>query len=215
MLFLILEGSLAKVSVVCEMCGTDYLVPQYRAEKTRFCGKICRSSWVAQNFLNKGPKPWAAKNLDGHRHKSTSRFAKGHEPWNKDLKGIHLSPESEFKAGRVGEKHLPVGAITVRTHRGVDRRFIKTSEPNVWVPYARYVWEKEFGEIPDSWVVHHKDRDTLNDEIGNLQAMSREDHAREHYGELREAMSRVDEASRQPDMFVSAPVAAAKQEELF
>lgn len=206
---------MAKVSVVCEMCGTDYLVPQYRAEKTRFCGKICRSSWVAQNFLNKGPKPWAAKNLDGHRHKSTSRFTKGHKPWNKDLKGIHLSPDTEFKSGRVGEKHMPVGYLTVRTHRGVDRRFIKTEEPNIWVPYARYVWENEVGEIPENWIVHHKDRDTLNDNIENLQAMSREDHMIEHYGELRESMARVDEATRQPDMFVSAPVQAATQEELF
>ena len=26
-------------------------------------------------------------------------FKKGHIPWNKDLKGIHLSPKSEFKKG--------------------------------------------------------------------------------------------------------------------
>lgn len=26
-------------------------------------------------------------------------FSKGHKPWNKGLKGIHLSPETEFKPG--------------------------------------------------------------------------------------------------------------------
>ncbi len=28
-------------------------------------------------------------------------FRKRQKPWNKDLKGIHLSPESEFKKGMI------------------------------------------------------------------------------------------------------------------
>ena len=32
-------------------------------------------------------------------------FKKGHKPWNKNLKGIHLSPKTEFKKGRKDEKH--------------------------------------------------------------------------------------------------------------
>lgn len=36
--------------------------------------------------------------MSGVRSGNT-RFKQGHRPWNKDLKGIHLSPHSEFKKG--------------------------------------------------------------------------------------------------------------------
>lgn len=32
--------------------------------------------------------------------KNSAHFNKGHKPWNKNLKGIHLSPESEWKKGQ-------------------------------------------------------------------------------------------------------------------
>jgi hypothetical protein len=35
----------------------------------------------------------------------TYRFPIGHKPWNKGIKGLHLSPETEFKKGRKDEKH--------------------------------------------------------------------------------------------------------------
>lgn len=175
---------MAKVSKTCETCGIYYCVPKYRESKSRFCSMSCRSSWIASQYLNKGEKPWASANLDGHRHKSSSRFVNGNEPWNKGVKGIHLSPETEFKKGRDSEKYMPLLSVTVRDCKGVNRRFIKISEPNVWEPYARYVWRNEKGDIPDDWVVHHKDRDTMNDEICNLQAMSREDHMEEHRSEF-------------------------------
>lgn len=34
-----------------------------------------------------------------HENSKAKRFGKGHIPWNKGLKGIHLSPTSEFKRG--------------------------------------------------------------------------------------------------------------------
>lgn len=34
-----------------------------------------------------------------------NQYSKGRIPWNKNLKGIHLSPKSEFKKGRKDEKH--------------------------------------------------------------------------------------------------------------
>ena len=35
----------------------------------------------------------------------TYRFPKGSTPWNKGKKGIHLSPDTEFKKGRKDERH--------------------------------------------------------------------------------------------------------------
>ena len=58
----------------CEECGRGYWVKPYRRAKSRFCSFECGGRFRARETLNVGPKPWAAKNLDGHRHKSPSRF---------------------------------------------------------------------------------------------------------------------------------------------
>jgi hypothetical protein len=44
------------------------------------------------------------------------KFFKGQIPWNKDLKGIHLSPETEFKKGYngwLGRKHKPESILKI------------------------------------------------------------------------------------------------------
>ncbi len=164
---------------LCQACGIFYRVPQYRISKSRYCSKVCHSSAVAKKYLNTGPKPWAAKNLDGHRHKSTSRFPVGHKPWNKDLRGIHLSPDTEFKAGRDSEQKLPDGKITIRVDKaGRLRAWLKVS--GEWLMRARVVYAAKHGEIPSGMVVHHIDRNTLNDRPDNLAAMTRAEHINEH-----------------------------------
>ena len=121
--------------------------------------------------------------------KNRSHFQKGHEPWNKGLKGIHLSPETQFKKGCESNRKLPVGSVTVR-HRKREanpRAWVKIAEPNVWRERAKVNWERANGPIPRGMVVHHIDRDPLNDSPENLQCMSRADHMREHADDLREA----------------------------
>lgn len=173
---------------VCETCGAEYTVPHYRQGKSRFCGKSCRSKWIGQQEHNKKPKPWAAKNLDGYRDRSGSRFKPGVAPWNKGLKGIHLSPDSEWTKGQRSEKRASVGAEKVRaTKGGTLRAFVKVAQPNVWKARAVVVWEHDNGPLSAGMVVHHRDRNPLNDAVGNLQAMTRSEHAKEHAGEMRHA----------------------------
>ena len=64
------------------------------------------------------------------------------------------------------------------------RAFIKISEPSGWRERARMVWEEVNGTIPKGNVIHHKDRDTLNDCAKNLEAMTRAEHINEHRGEF-------------------------------
>lgn len=50
------------------------------------------------------------------------------------------------------------------------------------IPIAlhRQIWIDNFGEIPEKHHVHHKDGDTFNNEISNLELISSSDHAKEH-----------------------------------
>jgi hypothetical protein len=100
--------------------------------------------------------------------------------------GEHRSAATEFKPGQDAHNHLPVGSVRVRreTHTGLDRAWVKTAEPNEWRKRAVVVWESLHGPVPRGSVVHHRDRNSLNDEPANLQAMTRKEHADEHRGEL-------------------------------
>lgn len=49
------------------------------------------------------------------------------------------------------------------------------------IKYAhRYVWEKNFGEIPKDFHVHHKDGDKSNNKISNLELIDKREHATLH-----------------------------------
>jgi hypothetical protein len=125
------------------------------------------TSYLIGNQHAKGAKP------------NKTAFKKGNIPWNKNKKGIHLSPKTEFKKGCESLNKLPVGTITTRTRNrgGIKKRqYIKIEEPNVWVPYATYVWESHFGKIKKGDVIHHLNGDSLDDRIENLIAFPRADH---------------------------------------
>ncbi len=100
--------------------------------------------------------------------------------------GQRLSPSTEFKPGQVARNKLPIGSVRIReeTHTGLLRAWVKVAEPNVWQKRAILVWESMRGPLPKGWVVHHKDRDSLNDHPDNLVGMTRRDHAAEHRREL-------------------------------
>lgn len=121
--------------------------------------------------------------------KNAGQFTKGNEPWNKGLKGIHLSPETQWKKGCESNRKLPLGSVTIR-HRKREahpRAWVKVAEPNVWRERAKVEWERAYGPVPKGMVIHHKDRNPLNDSLENLQAMTRAEHAREHEHDLRGA----------------------------
>ena len=116
----------------------------------------------------------------GHKPNKTS-FKKGHIPWNKGIKGIHLSPVTEFKKGQKSLRWVLVGTKTIRKDKhGVKRRWIKIAEPNKWEEYARFVWKKHFKKIFKEDVIHHLDGNRLNDKIDNLIALPRKIHPKIH-----------------------------------
>lgn len=113
----------------------------------------------------------------------TNAFAPGHETWNKNLKGIHLSPASEFKSGPRPDRRADIGAVSIRLAHGVRRAFIKVAHPNRWKLRAVMVWEEANGPIPKGHVIHHDDRNALNDDLANLICLTRAQHLDEHRAE--------------------------------
>lgn len=130
-----------------------------------------------------------------------TRFKPGHDTWNKGLKGIHLSPQSEFKKGclrgQAARNWRPIGTITIRHdslfrwqrtrkykgggHRkGKPRRWIKIRDDGLsqkrWIPYAQFLWRKHNGPVPDLYIVVHRDNNQMNDAIDNLIVVDRRLH---------------------------------------
>ena len=49
----------------------------------------------------------------------------------------------------------------------------------------RHIWEEKFGEIPKGFIIHHKDGNTKNNLIENLQIMTQSEHLKLHQAECR------------------------------
>lgn len=115
--------------------------------------------------------------LPGNVYSPATRFAPGHT----------LGVRTRFKPGQAAHNKLPIGAVRVRreANTGLLRAWVKTAEPNVWRKRAVVVWESESGRrLPRGSVVHHRDRNSLNDDPSNLVALSRSEHTAEHRAEL-------------------------------
>ena len=115
------------------------------------------------------------------------RFKEGLVPWNKGTKGIMKPNSGSFQKGSNKKEHVPIGTIVIRTRktRNDRRKWIKIAEPNKWQEHAKYIWEQANGTIPKGQLVHHKDRDKLNDNKENLELKSRASHMQEHSNEIR------------------------------
>jgi hypothetical protein len=92
-----------------------------------------------------------------------------------------------FQPGERSSKRLAVGTVRVRERRKRTegpRAWVKVAEPNVWRLRAVVAWEAEHGPLPPSMIVHHRNRDTLDDSLPNLEAVTRADHLAEHRPEF-------------------------------
>lgn len=115
------------------------------------------------------------------RCSSATAFKKGQVSHNK---GQKMSPElyekvkhTMFKKGNIpANAKAADGATSIRAdNRGVQYRFIRVTIGN-WISHSRYVWEQANGPIPAGMCVWHKDYDTLNDELGNLEMITRKEN---------------------------------------
>ena len=154
---------------ICKFCNQEFQrhPKESQKRKRRFCSQLCYHRWRAKEGI------------------TTGQFAKGHQTWNKGEKGLRLSPATEFKKGQKGINWKPVGTITERKDKsGKTRKWIKISEPNRWLLYAQFVWIGCRGVIPDGFLLHHIDCNSLNDDVKNLALVTRSGHMNIHRKDL-------------------------------
>ena len=81
----------------------------------------------------------------------------------------------------IDEKHQMFnGMIFSKYKTGYYHRYKKIDDKRINFMIHRCVWEYYNGEIPDGYVVHHKDFDKSNNDISNLQLMTQEEHMKIH-----------------------------------
>ena len=140
----------------------------YSALRRAMEGRLTNEQWV--QFERARRREYTKK----------GQFKKGLVPWNKGVRGMHLSPRTEFKKGRVATNLKPVGTIAIRKHKCCGpRTFIKVADNRRWgdwIPYAWYIWQRVHGPVPAGCLIVHKDGDALNDSLRNLVMVDRKGH---------------------------------------
>lgn len=109
---------------------------------------------------------------DGRIPISPAAFKKGCVPWNKGVKGLHLNPETEFRAGpdHTMEKHPGwKGGVQVVSKDCV----LLNVATNRRIRRPKMVFEKNFGPMPVGCVIYHLDGNRHNDDPLNLIAVTR------------------------------------------
>jgi hypothetical protein len=106
-----------------------------------------------------------------------NRFYKGHEPWNKGIKGRNNAPEHTlFKLGHLPANHKPIGWTRVDSE---GYHWMKIAEGlKGWVMIHRLAWEMENGPIPEGKFLRFIDGNKDNWQVENLALVDRESNMR-------------------------------------
>lgn len=106
------------------------------------------------------------------------RFAKGHVPFNKGMKGWHSggrSVDTQFKKGSYSKRWDPeiycVGALRINADGYIDMKVKPGSRS--WRALHVILWEDAHGPVPRGHVIRFKDGDKMNVALKNLKLMSR------------------------------------------
>lgn len=85
------------------------------------------------------------------------------------------------------ENHIDGHKIMVNKQRNYSEIFVNGKN----VRLHRYLWEKYYGEIPEGYVIHHKNGNGLDNKIENFELLSDSEHKRKHLLQNKKFWERV------------------------
>ncbi|OGS90828.1 MAG: hypothetical protein A2Z95_06060 [Gallionellales bacterium GWA2_60_18] len=163
----------------------EALRARYPHEKTEkiaaaLCIPLCKVYRKASELgLKKTPEylatPDAQRLGRGDNVGAAFRFAKGHVPANKGVKGVSYPGmvATQFKTGQHPYSWRPIGSV--RTSKEGDLQ-VKLRDTGVtrrdYVPVHHLVWELHHGAIPEGYRITFRDGDKTHIAIENLEAVS-------------------------------------------
>lgn len=121
------------------------------------------------------------------------RFKKGNIPWNKGTTGLTSANKTSFSREKIEEKYKDIegtpkyyerdGYITTIS----ERVPVKSHNGKIYmhrrrIPYARYVLSQAGIDVPKGCIVYHKDGDNTNNELENLEVITRAELIRRNRG---------------------------------
>ncbi|MDB0602338.1 HNH endonuclease signature motif containing protein [Tenacibaculum maritimum] len=117
------------------------------------------------------------------QNKKFAQFKKGHVPENKGKKQIeYMSAEmiertkaTRFKKGNLPHNSQGINNGDVHIRKDSKGRYYKWIRESlgVWKMLHVFNWEKEFGPIPDGYIIVFKNKDSMNCEPSNLELITR------------------------------------------
>ena len=157
---------------------TELLIEYYPHKSTKAVSEIIGKS-VAQCYakafalqIHKTPE-FLSTEMSGRRQAGNigTYFPKGHEPWNKGMKGIAFGGhETRFKKGSVPPNHKEVGSERIDED---GYTYIKIAEHTRWVLKHRHIYEQHHGKLEPHMIVTFRDKNISNFSIENLEAITK------------------------------------------
>ena len=170
---------------ICQECGNKFEKPYYRSLKNWRQSKYCSKKCASITYFKKGQIPWnkglpVRLNPKGEFRKGfkwsdeVKDKMKGRTPWNKGLKGIHLSPETEFKPGNIpvhkGKGITPAEKLFRNSKEYKDWRmkvFIRDNFTCIWCGYKSHTRIKGRSDIVADHIKPYASYPELRTKVSN------------------------------------------------
>lgn len=116
--------------------------------------------------------------LNAEHRENTGAFKKGQKPWNKGLKNVNGYSSTRWKKGESPRCNAKkIGETWAVNCKGTYYVYIKTERGREL--YSHYLWRQRNGkEVPEGYIIRHKDGNTTNHEADNLMCISRAENVR-------------------------------------
>ena len=191
-----------QVKKICEICGKEFEVPHWRKDTARFCSTECqRASLKSKSNL---VCPICGKSF----HRKPSHIAKSKNPsmltcskdCDREIRRIRMSGVNNHQYGLKGDLNSSFKGdeIFKRNHNCIEIRVYMPKHPfadkegrvlkhRLVVEKNRHLFEPKFFfningyiALKNEYEVHHIDGNHSNNEVSNLQILTKSEHRSEH-----------------------------------